>query len=203
MFRSSPGGIASTSSDLVFLGFRFEQRPHVVALPHLLGEGGVAGDELAHLRLDLGEVLGRERLVAGEVVVEPVLDHRADGDLGLRPQGLHGLRQDVGAIVPDQFQAARVGTVEEFDAHIRIDQVVEVADPPVERHGDGALGEALGDALHDGTAGHRGVVAAGIAVGECQNGHRERVSGGSLLRTRQVSGFGFEVARGVSACGAV
>ena len=55
-----------------------------------------------------GQVFQRERLVAEEVVIEAVLDHRADGDLRARPQRLHRLGQHVRGVVPDQFQRARV-----------------------------------------------------------------------------------------------
>ena len=48
------------------------------------------------------EVLGVERLVDVEVVVEAVLDRRADAQLGLGEQLLHGLGQDVrGGVAQD------------------------------------------------------------------------------------------------------
>ena len=66
-------------------------------------------DDLAHLLFDLRAGLRGERLVAGEIVVEAVLDHRADGDLGAGTQLLHGFGQHVGAVVADQFQRLVVG----------------------------------------------------------------------------------------------
>src|SRR5262249_48071504 len=65
--------------DLEALALAGEHRARLVALPHLLGEGLVARDDLAHLRLDRRKVLRRERLVVLEVVIEAVLDHRPDG----------------------------------------------------------------------------------------------------------------------------
>src|SRR3982074_3959738 len=46
----------------------------LVARPYFLGEGFVARDDLAHLLLDRGEILRRERLVAEEIVIESILD---------------------------------------------------------------------------------------------------------------------------------
>ncbi len=46
------------------------------------GSGGPASTISCIFGFDLGQVFGREGLVAGEVVIEAVLDGRADGDLG-------------------------------------------------------------------------------------------------------------------------
>ena len=59
--------------------------------------------------LDLREVLGRERLVAGEIVIEAVLDRRAEGDLRAGIELLHRLGQHMGAVVAQQLE--RVGVI--------------------------------------------------------------------------------------------
>ena len=51
--------------------------------------------DLAHLGLELFEHLGRERLGAVKIVIETVLDGRADGQLHLGVQALHGLGENV------------------------------------------------------------------------------------------------------------
>src|SRR2546425_11788220 len=57
---------------------------------HLLAdERVVRRRDLAHLRLDLRQVLGRERRGHPEVVVEAVLDGRTEADLGAREQLSH------------------------------------------------------------------------------------------------------------------
>ena len=56
--------------------------------------------DLAHLRLDLGEVLRREGERGEQVIIETVVDARADGELYLGPKALDGLRQHVGAGMP-------------------------------------------------------------------------------------------------------
>ena len=67
-------------------------------------------DDLPHAGLDALEVVGRERGPAGqlEVVVEAVLDRRADAERGPREQVEHGLGQHVGRRVADGV-AAPVG----------------------------------------------------------------------------------------------
>ncbi len=52
------------------------------------------------------------------------------------------------------------------------EQVKAIADRTVERHGDRALGERLGDAFDDGAAGGAGLVLALIAIGKCQGNHQ-------------------------------
>ena len=56
--------------------------------------------DLAHLGLDLGQILGREGKGCVHVVVKAVLDGRADSQLHLRVQALDGLRQDVRTSMP-------------------------------------------------------------------------------------------------------
>ena len=51
--------------------------------------------DLAHLGLELFEHLGRERLRAVKIIIETVLDGRADGQLHLGVQALHGLGENV------------------------------------------------------------------------------------------------------------
>ncbi len=62
-----------------------------------------------------GKILGRERLVPGEVVVEAVLDHRADGHLRAGKQRLHRLGQHVRGVVPDELERARIVAGDELD----------------------------------------------------------------------------------------
>ncbi len=69
-----------------------------------LGERLVARDDLAHLLFDGREIFRREWLVAVEIVVEAILDHRADGHLGAGKQFLHRLGQHMGAVMADEFE---------------------------------------------------------------------------------------------------
>ena len=138
----------------------------LLAVPDVPGERLVARDDLAHLLFDRGEIFRRERLVAEEVVVEAVLDHRTDGHLRAGPQRLHGFGEHVRAVVADQFQRARILAVDELDLGVVLDRVGEVGELAVQRHRHRALGERGRDALGDvETGGVLGEFAAG-AVGE-------------------------------------
>ena len=57
--------------------------------------------DLLHPLLERGQILGGERLLDEEIVVETVLDERPDAQFGLRELLLDGLRQDVRGGVPD------------------------------------------------------------------------------------------------------
>ena len=62
-----------------------------------------------HPLLDALEVVGGERAADVEVVVEAVLDRRADAELGLGEELLHGLRHHVrGGVPQDREAVARV-----------------------------------------------------------------------------------------------
>src|SRR5690606_28777440 len=85
--------------DLELLALLAEVGFGLLAAPDLLLERLVALDDLAHPRFDLRQIVRMERLVAEEVVIKAVLDHRPDGHLGAREQLLHGFRQNVRGIV--------------------------------------------------------------------------------------------------------
>ena len=121
----------------------------LLARPDFLCERFVARDDLAHLFFDHRQVFQRERLVAGKVVVESVLDHRSDRDLCPRPQVLHCFSQHVGCVVPDQLEGARVFTRNELDFGIAVDWVGQIGERAVKRHGHGAFGQRGRDALGD------------------------------------------------------
>jgi hypothetical protein len=91
--------------DLVGLVVGLVELHRAVALPDLGGDGIAAVDDLAHLGLDLAEVLGGEGLGAVEIVIPAVFDHGADGDLHVGPDFLHGAGHDMGEVVADQLQA--------------------------------------------------------------------------------------------------
>ena len=105
----------------------------LVGLGRELGAGVVVGDlaaherlplldDLLHLLLDGGEIVGGERRRDVEVVVEAVLDRRPDAQPGVRVQLLHRLRHDVRGRVPQDRPA--VGRV---DRH-RLDVVAVLED---------------------------------------------------------------------------
>ena len=104
--------------ELEHLALVAEQLLGRLAVDHLAGEGRVAGDDLAHLGLDLGKIVGREGLRAREVVIEAVLDDRADRDLRAGIELLHGLGHDMRGVVTDEFERFGVVSREDADAGV-------------------------------------------------------------------------------------
>ena len=157
--------------DLEILAHVAEGFLGLLARPDFLAEGFVARDDLLHLLLDDGQVFQRERLVAEEVVIEAVLDHRTDGDLRARPQRLDGFRHDMRGVVADEFERARVLAIDEFDLGVAFDRVGEIGQLAVERHRHGTFCErrryALGDVKPGGALG----VVPACAVGKGQSDH--------------------------------
>ena len=52
--------------------------------------------DLLHFLLDLREIFFAELMLRLKIIVEAVIDCRADGQLGIRPQTLYSLRHDMG-----------------------------------------------------------------------------------------------------------
>src|SRR5208283_883286 len=71
------------------LALLFEKVERLVARPDLTHNWAVARDDLAHLLLDRRQILRREGLAAIEVVIEAVLDDRADRHLRAGKKLLH------------------------------------------------------------------------------------------------------------------
>ena len=141
-----------------------EQPLRGVAINDFAGEGRIARDDLAHLGLDDRQIFRREGLVAGKVVIEAVLDHRPDGHLRAGVKLLHGLRHHMRRVVTDQRQRLLVFPGEDADLGVGLDRLGEVLDLAVERHGDGLLGQRLGDRLGDLAAGNARLELAARAV---------------------------------------
>ena len=77
-------------------------------------------DDLLHALLDLGEVVGLERLGDVEVVVEAVLDRRADAELGLREDVLHRLGEHVRGRVAQHVEPVRLVDRDRLDRGVRL-----------------------------------------------------------------------------------
>ena len=171
--------------------FDFETLTHVGedalgvgARPHFFGEWLVARDDLAHLFLDRREVLRCEWLVAKKVVVEAVVDHRADGDLRARPQRLHGFGEHMRRVMADEFEGARVVAGDKLDLGVMLDRVGQVRELAVKRHGDRALGERRRNALGDIETGCVGRIVPARAVGKGQGDHHSLLLLTRCLRTQ-------------------
>ena len=111
---------------LVGLADAFEVRDGLVARPHLAAGRQIALHDLAHLLFDLRQIVGRERRVAREVVIEAVLDRRADGHLRAGEKLLHRHGEHMRRVVPDQLQRFRVFLGDDADLRVVLDGAEQV-----------------------------------------------------------------------------
>jgi hypothetical protein len=98
------GGEALDQLHLVGLVALPEEGERLVAIELAALEGEVGRDDVLHPALDLGQVVEGQATGEVEVVVEPVLDRRADAELGLGEHLLDGLGHDVGRGVAHRAQ---------------------------------------------------------------------------------------------------
>ena len=147
-----------------------------VAIPDLALEGGVALDDLAHARLDPRQIVQAERLVAGEVVVEAVLDRGPDGDLGAGEQLLHSLGHQVGGVVADGRQDVGMVAGQDLDTSALLQRAPEVAQLAVQPDQRRLLRQRLGEALGDLETGDPVGIRAPCAVRKLQLDHASHLS---------------------------
>ena len=149
--------------DLVALIARGEELARGVDVEHRPLERRTLLDDLAHRGLDRREVLFGERPRQLEVVVEAVLDRRAESEPRPREQLLNGLRQHMGRRVPEDVEVviAALGR-DDRDVGAVGERAGEVADLAVNLDGERGLRESRADR-------GRGVLAGG-AVLELQRG---------------------------------
>jgi hypothetical protein len=114
-------------------------RRHLVADERLIGL-----DDLGHLGLDRGEVVVAERLAAGqfEVVVEPVLDRRTDGELRSLEQLRDRLRHDMRRRVPQHMAAFVAVCGDDGDRRAVRKRAIQVPFLAVDDRGNRRLGQA-------------------------------------------------------------
>jgi hypothetical protein len=123
-------------------------------------------DDRAHARLDALQVVRAERLRHVEVVVEAVLHRRADAELGLGEQVLHGLRHHVRGGVPQNGPAILAGDVHRLDLVTLGERRRQIPQGAIDAGGDhGARGGLPAGGLQ-GVAGRRASVHHGLAAGE-------------------------------------
>jgi len=135
------------------------RRRHVLA-----AEGELLLDDLLHLLLDLRQVFDGEALAVGEldVVVKPVVDHRADGVLHvLAVEPAQRLRHHVGGAVAHDEQPVRVAVGDDRDFVAPAQRERQVHQLPVHPPDDRGLGQAASDRL--------GQLSDGGAVGKIAN----------------------------------
>src|SRR5690606_38397103 len=165
-------------AQLVVLAAGLEHLDDLVARGHLLDHLVVLGDQLAHALLDRGHVLGRERALVPDVVVEAVLDHRADHHLGVRVELLDRVADQVRAGVADDLHALWILRGEDLQRGVAVDEVAGVDLAAVDLAGHGGLGQAGTDRTGDVHDRHRVLELALAAVWEGDRDHVRAGAGG-------------------------
>jgi osmotically-inducible protein OsmY len=134
---------------------------------HLLAhEGVLLLRRFLHLRLEVGEILGGEGLRHLEIVVEAVLDARAEADLRVGAEATHRGGEQVRGRVAEHIERRRILLREHAKGAARSQRGAEVLHRAVQLHGDGRAQQAGADA-RDHIARQRAVRdATDGAVGE-------------------------------------
>ncbi len=156
---------------LVDLTQTLEEPHRLVARQDAAGDFLVRLGELGHLRFDGGEILRGEGTLVGKVVIEAVLDDRADGHLRLREQLLHRLRQQVRRGVADDLEPLRVLVGHDGEMRVLGNDVGGVDQLAVHARGERRLAQSRANAARDLIHRHRVVEAALTAIGQGDNGH--------------------------------
>ena len=127
---------------LVLLADGLEVLDGLLPVPFLAHHGLVQLGQLVHALLDGCQILGRERALVRKVVVEAVLDDRADGDLRLGEQILHGIGHQVCRGVPDDVQAFRILVGDDGHLGVLADGAGQIDQFSVDTTGKSGLGES-------------------------------------------------------------
>ncbi len=130
---------------LVLLADALEVGDGLVPRPHLAAGRQRGLHDLMHFRFDLRQVLRGEGLVAREVVIEAVLDRRADRHLGAGIERLHGHREHMGGVVADQLQRLGVPAGDDPELGVRLERAEDVDNLAVGLDRQGGLGQARAD----------------------------------------------------------
>ena len=132
--------------DLVGVLALDEELARVGDAHHRALERRLGGDDARHLGLDGREVLLGDGPGGVEVVVEAVVDRRAEAELGPRDQRLDGLRHDVRGGVPHDVEVVVAALRRDDLDRVAVGQGQgEVAHLVAHAHGDRGLGQARSD----------------------------------------------------------
>ena len=152
---------------LVALADALEERDGAVAVPDLAGDRLVAAHDLAHPLFDPGEIVGRERRLAREIVVKAGLGRRTERDLRFGVQLLDRLGHYMRRVVAQDLDPLRRLARDDRDLrrHGRC-AVARSRALSVDLDRNRRLGETGADRGRDIGAGHRSREFAASAVGQ-------------------------------------
>ena len=159
-------------------------------------------DQLDHALFDRGQILGRERPLVPDVVVETFLDDRPDDHLGVGKQLLDRMADQVRAGMADDLDTLLVLRRDDLQLGVMVDAIARVDQSAVDLAGNRGLGQAGADRGRDVGDTDRAFELADAAIGESDVDHGIRDSGKtkrapkrplscSVLRVGSVSGQRF------------
>ncbi|NNL98002.1 MAG: hypothetical protein HKO63_07340 [Acidimicrobiia bacterium] len=138
----------------------------LVPVDDLAIERLILGQDLVHLAFQKLDVVGSERTSDIKVVVEPVGDGRANGELGTRERGQHRLGQHVGRGMANDKQAFFGIGRHHLKGPAGLEGPVHIELSTVDLDHNGGLGKARPDALGDFEAGGSGGKCVNRTVGK-------------------------------------
>ncbi len=137
-------------------------------------ERQLLGRHLPHLGLERLEILGCERLLDFEVVIEAVVDGGTETDLRVGTQPAHRRREHMRSRMAQHLQRARILLGDDRECPALPQRRYEVLDLPVNRDGDGRQQQAGADGGHDVLGeGARRDLSDG-AIGKCEGQQRHQ-----------------------------
>ncbi|MNZ98000.1 hypothetical protein D3C78_1172690 [compost metagenome] len=173
--------------DLVLLTQPVEEGHRLIARHQRATDLMVGLGQLVHLRLDLLEILTGEGTLAVEVVIEAVVDDRADGDLGTGEQLLHGHGHQVGTGVAQHLDTLRIPRSDDRQRGITLDDVRGIHQLAVDLAGQSGLGQTGTDGLRNFGHADRLLERTLTTVGKSNDGHgASSLSGDPYQRPRGV-----------------
>ena len=137
--------------DLVIFALLLEEVQGLLTADFLALELEVLLDDLLHLFLDLGKIRLRELTVHVEIVVEAVVDGRADGqlDIGILVETLDGLCEDMRSRVAQCPAAVRILKRQELHLAVFIENGRKIFRLTVYFSSQDLLGEAVAYLFHE------------------------------------------------------
>ena len=141
-------------SALYFSPMDLEIGHRLVARQHLARHRQVFLGQFRHALFDGRQVFRRKRARIGKVVIETVLDHRADGHLRLGKQLFHRIGQQVRGGMADQIHAVRILVGDDGQLGIGGDQVRGIHQHPIHLARQRGTRQTGTDALRDLGHGH-------------------------------------------------
>ena len=134
---------------LVVFADLLERLDGLVLVPDLADDGIVGINNRPHLGFDLFEILRRERLFAGKIVIEAIIDDWANRDLRVGIQLLHRLGEHMGRIMADQFEAFGIIRRNEFDLRVAVERAHQISQLAINPGGERLLGKGIGNRFCD------------------------------------------------------